>query len=156
MVRNQPELTMSDIARVLDISRERVRQIVAGEGLTVRRGHKGIGERTPRPPGPPMSRVQTGGVAVPISHTVAGTIGELMAAADLTARGFVVFFPLVRTAQCDLVALDREGNVQRIEVRCGHRGQKGRVVYSQKDRSRTDRYAIVITGEPIVYDPPLP
>jgi hypothetical protein len=78
MVTNAPELTMADIARALDVSRERVRQIVESEGLTVRRGHRGVGERVRRAP---QSRVQTGGVSVPITHTVAGTIGELLAAA---------------------------------------------------------------------------
>jgi hypothetical protein len=149
LVKDEPTLNLSDIARRVGVSRERVRQLVESEGLAPPLGVVGYKPRSP------ASRVITGGVPTPINHTVAGTIAELLVAADLSARGLIVFFPLVRTAACDLMTLDRSGHVERIEVRCGHRSGK-RVVFNQKDKSKSDRRAVVITGEPVIYEPPMP
>lgn len=154
LVRDEPSLNLTDIAARIGVSRERVRQIATEEGLGVPRGV--VGYRPRKAAGPPVARVTTGGVPVKITQTVAGTIAELLVAADLSARGFVVFFPLVRSAICDLVALRRDVELPlRIEVRSGHRSGQ-RIVYSTKTNSPAEHHAVVITGEPVVYRPPLP
>lgn len=150
LVQAEPLLNMSQLAARLGVSRERVRQLVRQEGLAVPKGHVGL---TPTPRRPPTPRVITGGVPVRLSATIVGTIGEMLAAADLMARGFMVFFPLTRTGACDLITLARHGATERIEVRCGHRNGD-RLVWGQADRSRSDRRAIVLTGEPVRYEPP--
>lgn len=153
LVEADPTLTQSQLATLLGVTRQRVSQLVRAEGLTVRKGPPGVGERSPA--NAPQSRVLTGGVPTPISHTVAGLIGELLTAADLMARGYTVFFPLSRTAVCDLVAIHRTGSVLTIEVRCATR--KGdRLVWSRKDSSLANHFALVVTGEPVSYEPPLP
>lgn len=148
LIRDEPMLNLAGIARRVGVSRERVRQIAEEEGLVAPKGVVGVHVHRP-----PVARLITGGVSVPLSSTVVGTIGELLAAADLAARGFMVFFPLVRTGACDLITLNRSGKTERIEVRCGHR-KDGKVRYSFADRSKSDRHAIVITGEPVTYSPP--
>lgn len=155
LVAADPSLTLAQLADATGVSRERVRQIVASEGLSPKSGWPGVGERAAGAAGAPASRLMTGGVPVRVSHTIVGTIGELLAGADLMARGFMVFFPLTRTGQCDLIALDRDGRCERIEVRCGHRSGK-RIAWQQPDRSKSDRRAIVLTGEPVRYEPPFP
>lgn len=151
---DEPNLNMTDIAGRLGVSRERVRQIVDQESLNVPRGVTGI--RSRKAPAPPAPRILTGGVAVKITHTAAGLIGELLVAADLTARGYVVFFPLSRTSACDLVSLSPDGLLEKIEVRCGTR-HGGTIRYNRKLIGGVhDRYAIVVTGEPVVYRPELP
>jgi hypothetical protein len=151
LVVSDPELNLSGIAERIGVSRERVRQIATEEGLAVARGVVGY---RPRPRRPPASRVITGGVPVEITHTVAGTIGELLVAADLMARGFVVFAPIARhTASCDLIALV-SGTPERIEVRCAKR-REGKLRYPAP-KARFDRLALVVTGETVTYLPAWP
>jgi len=146
LIQSEPMLNMSDIAARVGVSRERVRQIVRQEALGITTGQHGVVARQPD--------VVTGGVSMRVGSTAIGTIGELLAAADLVSRGFMVFFPLIRTAACDLITLTRQGLMERIEVRCGKRLNGGLKYSKLGDRSACDRYAIVVTGEPVAYSPP--
>lgn len=160
LAHEHPTASMAEIARHLGVSRERVRQIVDEEGLTV--GHDvlcaddkwrpaTVGTRTL-----PRARVITGGLPVALNATAVGTASELLTAADLTARGWAVFFPLVRTACCDLVIVGKDGAVERVEVRSAKRSAAGLLQFSSPDRSKSDRRALVVTGEPVTYRPPFP
>jgi hypothetical protein len=152
LVREQPTWNLSRIADEVGVSRERVRQLVKAEGLAPPRGVVGYRRRDR----PPVARLITGGVAVRITHAVAGTIGELLVAADLLARGYQVYAPITRHGgACDLITL-REGLTECIEVRCGARNARGVVKYNRPDTAKSDRRAIVLTGEPVLYDPPFP
>jgi len=147
-----PEARASDISRALGISRERVRQHLVGLGLTT----KTYGPRRRVAPTP---RVQTGGVMIGVTYTAAGTVSELLVAADLTARGYTVYSPICRhRAHADLIALLIAGEQQPIliEVRSGKRSQSGAVIYAKKNNTRCNHYGVVVTGEPVIYDPPLP
>ncbi len=109
----------------------------------------------------PQARLRTGGIDVPLSSSVVGSISELLAAADLMARGYQVFAPVGQTvARVDLIALDHRGHALRIEVRSGHRRADGTgFTWARNPRHRqplVDHYAIVVTGEPVVYSPALP
>lgn len=142
-----PDANAAEIGRSLGVSRERVRQLLRAMGLP--RG------RRSRPPA--AARVVTGGIVAPVSTTIAGTISELLVAADLLARGYQVFAPVARRGRCDLISLDpATGLTERLEVRCGIRTQTGSVTYRRHDPVNADRAAIVLTGEAVVYDPPLP
>jgi hypothetical protein len=140
------------MARALGISRERVRQLLVAEGITAA---EYLGRPVGRPRGPqPKSVVTTGGVPVPINATVAGTIGEMLVAADLLTRGWLVYLPIVRNAGCDLVVVSRGDNrVERIEVRTARRVD-GVLRYASPDKSQSDRRAIVCSGECVTYEPP--
>lgn len=143
-----PTLTAAQIAEEVGISKSRVYQIAT-------RARLGIA-RAPRPVSPPQSRLQPLVAGGSINHTVAGTISELLAAADLMARGWHVFFPLVRNTKIDLIASSRDGErLIRVEVRSGKRVGE-RAQYLKKDGAACDHYAIVMVGEPVEYDPPLP
>lgn len=148
-----PSASASDIAKELGISRQYVYVVFKEVGLRT-----DVGGYRPRKviSAPPAARVVTGGILVRISHTTAGTIGELLVAADLMARGFNVFHPLVRSkALCDLIAQNRQtGALERIEVRCGSR--RAGYIHANKsaDTSKYDRFAIVMTGEVVKYIPP--
>jgi hypothetical protein len=83
-----------------------------------------------------------------------GSVSELLVAADLTARGWSVFFPLFR-ARCDLIACSWDaGIVRRFEVRSGKR-RNGTAGFQKTSNDVCDHYAIVISGEPIIYEPEL-
>jgi hypothetical protein len=101
---------------------------------------------------PPLARIVTGGTDVSITMIAAGTIGELLVAADLTARGYTVYAPICRhRAHADLIALRRgaEESPITIEVRCGRRSRAGGVVWSRNVESKATHHAIVMTGEPV-------
>lgn len=104
---------------------------------------------------PPIPRVITGGVSVPISHAAAGTVSELLTAADLMARGWTVFMPILRNKGHDIIACKGEHLVT-IEVRSGKLRPNGQPIFQKKADCKSNCYAIVMTGEPVVYDPPLP
>ena len=83
-------------------------------------------------------------------------MAELIVAADLLARGWYPFFPIVRSTKIDLLVSSRDGKrVLRIEVRSGLR-RGDRVVFSKKDNAECDHYGIVVAGEPVTYQPELP
>jgi hypothetical protein len=97
----------------------------------------------------------TGGVAMRgPTCTARGTVAELLVAADLTAKRCTVYFPLIRNASCDMIILNQSGKPERIEVRTGYRKGEGAVRWQKPDISKSDRRAIVITGEPVIYEPP--
>lgn len=69
------------------------------------------------------------------------------------ARGWSVFYPLVRTTRMDLIAVSENGErVRRIEVRCAKRSGST-VKFNTKHNAVCDNFAVVITGEPVIYDP---
>ena len=73
----------------------------------------------------------------------------------LLTRGWSVFFPLVRTTKCDLVAVSSGGlRVKRIEVRSGKRVSGG-LAYNKKTSDICDHYAVIISDEPVLYVPPI-
>jgi hypothetical protein len=98
---------------------------------------------------------------VKVHATNAGTVGELLAAADLTARGYTVYAPICRhVAHADLIAIDQsspDATPLRIEVRVGKRKMPGGYIAFNRDEvMRNDHYAIVVRGEPVLYEPGLP
>jgi hypothetical protein len=148
------ELTASDIARQLGVSPQRVGQILKEENLRVPRYATAYRPAERRPPAP---RIIT---AVPFGHVTnaaTGTVSELIAAADLLARGWNVFFPMTRTSKHDLIITDRDGErVLRIEVKSGYRKASGALQFQKQSKANCDHYAIVVTGEPVNYQPELP
>jgi hypothetical protein len=152
----EPSWTAAIIARELGVSRQRVHQLAEAEGLELPT-YAYIPERPRRrtKAAPPEARVRTGGLTMPLSHVAAGVVGELLCAADLAARGWLPFLPAIRHRGVDLLALSRDSmKVERIEVRCGKRTADGKIVYNRPERSKSDRVAVVMTGEPVVYYPP--
>lgn len=145
-----PRIRAREIAETLGISTERAYQHLYALGLPT--GVPGDRRGQPRP------RALTGGVPVKISCSATGTVSELLIAADLMARGHTPFFPMIRTASCDLVCVDRRtGLAERIEVKTGHRNPAGFLRYnSPQNGANYDRLAVVITGEPVMYSPPFP
>ncbi len=153
-MRRQPITSVRELVALTGVSRQRVHQILRKEGLDVPterelRAARGIVVR-------PVSRMPIEGPTVHITASAAGTISELMVAADLTTRGWTVFFPLVRTAKCDLLVLSADGTqTRRIEVRSGKRFRTS-LAYNAKPTDTRDHYAIVLSGEPVIFNPPLP
>lgn len=153
-----PTWPVKTLAQSLGVSRARVYQILSDMSVKppVSIPNRRYGKRGTW--GPSIPRVVTSGVVSLVGSSIAGTIGELLVAADLMARGLFVFFPLVRTAVYDLIACTADGSTTiRIEVRCGTRNTMGSLSFS-KTPTRAgshDHYAIVVAGEPVVYQPPL-
>jgi hypothetical protein len=80
-----------------------------------------------------------------LSSSKRGAFSELIAAADLLARGFEVFRSVSDHASCDLIAL-ANGRSVRVEVRTGRMLPSGYVSYPMKpqDVDRSDIFAVVV------------
>jgi len=153
MMENNPHATLREISEKAGVTRQRVSQII--KTLKLRPPKSGGSEFRLKPPKKwPLPRVQINGPTSKPTNTVMGTISELLVAADLMARGSGVFFPLVRTLKCDLIAMSKDGKtLRRVEVRSGRRMPSGSIWYSKRDTDEADIYAVVIVGEPVVYIP---
>lgn len=143
---SNPDQSITELSVATSVSRQRVHQIVKAEGWELK-------DRRTRKSREDKPHVLVGVPSGLLSHSGAGTMAELLAAADLIARGWFVFFPLVRTTKCDLIALSKDGTkTRRIEVRAGRRmGRK--VTFQKKDESLSDHHAVVVAGESIVFEP---
>jgi len=139
----------SVIAERLGVSRQRVYQVAAKAGIALPRYHaRTWGQRPPKP------RLITGGVFTTISTATAGSISELLVAADLLARGYAVFMPVIHSRGHDVVA-EKNGMMITVEVRSAHRNASGKLIYNRRPEMRSTHYALVVTGEPVAYDPPI-
>jgi hypothetical protein len=146
-----------DIARDLGITRQRVHQIAKQMGLVLPPPPKVVRKEALSTPRSYKSRaplVITGGVQTHLNSKVAGKISELLVATDLMARGWQIYFPLNPNSTHDLVATFK-GNILSFEVRSAYRIKTGRLTYQKKSNSAANHYALVVTGEPIQYLPPL-
>ncbi len=152
-----PRLTNSELAELVGVSRQRVSQLCRANGVTLRRAYP-VRRTAHKPPKPPTPRVVTGGIQTDINHTVCGTISELLVSADLMARGYKPYTPIVRQRSHDIIAVNLSGEMISIEVRSGRRRADGAGItwQSKCERVGSDYYAIVITGEPVIYKPDLP
>lgn len=152
-----PNALATEMARELGVSHQRVCQILRALGLPTRTSRVSplSGRKLGRRKSPP--RIPVEGIGT-VDHLTAGLIGELLVAADLAARGYVVFAPLQRhLGSADLVAVPKAGaRAITFEVRCGRRRADGSVAYRKDRHDRCDHYAAVASGAPVVYEPPLP
>lgn len=149
-----PSITVSEAAAALELSRQRVSVECKKAGVALRRAYG------PQPKGvvaPPAPRVITGGIPTRVSHTVCGTISELLVAADLMARGYKAYMPLVRQRSHDIIAVSPYGEILTFEVRSGkHRADGEGYTFMSKGKDMSSaHYAIVITGAPVIYSPEL-
>lgn len=145
-------LSCAEAAREIGISRQRVHQLAKSIGVTFpdkRRLPRQFAAPAPK------SRVITGGVETLINHTVAGTICELLTAADLMARGYQVFLPVIASKGHDIIA-SKDGRLITVEVRAASRRADCGLSFGKKPDCMSDHYALVVTGEPVIYEPPLP
>lgn len=148
-----PHATTGDVASALGVSRQRVHQAAQKYGIRLR-GTRRASDPTRRKPGPPKPTAITGGVQPQLTHTVCGTISELLAAADLMTRGYRVYMPIARQRCHDLIAVSPEGKLVTIEVRSGRRCPVGNGhTYPSNRTVKSDVTAVVLVGEPVIYEP---
>jgi hypothetical protein len=149
-----PDITNSQAAEALGLSRQRVSLECTKAGVVLSRAYKG----PRRNHADPKARVITGGIPTRISHTVCGTISELLVAADLMARGYKPYMPLVRQRSHDIIAVTPSGKVLTFEVRSGKHKADGTghtILKRNESLVVSDYFAVVMTGEPVVYEPEL-
>jgi PD-(D/E)XK endonuclease len=148
--------TAIEISKEAGISRQRVYQIARTNGIKLAVSGDRAGQGRCIYPKPLAPRINTGGVMLAKDSNAVGTVAELLVAADLVARGWYVYIPIVLHRGHDLIAY--HGNrLITIEVRSGWRRPKGTLQYSsQKPTALSEYFAIVITGEPVIYEPALP
>jgi hypothetical protein len=132
------------IAEALKISRARVYQIASAEKI---RFDKRYRQQVPSVP-----RVITGGVPCDVNNGVVGTISELLVAADLLARGWEVYLSITRSRGHDAIAIKNE-RIVTIEVRSACRNRYGSLSFNRTSRDRSQVYALVVSGEPVIYKP---
>ncbi len=145
-------MVASEIAKQEGISRQRVYQVARSRGIVLPSYHD-----VARAPQPKLAipRVITGGVVKRVTCTVGGTIAELLATADLMARGYQVYRPMVGNRGFDAIAC-KDGQMLTIEVRSAIRLPEGTLKYRKDEPPKASHYALVITGEPVTYVPDLP
>jgi Winged helix-turn-helix DNA-binding len=152
LVKADPNITKAQIAERLGVTRQRIKQLADAEGLSIADGIAG------RKPGPQKRATAeaapvTGGIAS-IPPGTSPAVAILLAAADLTARGFSVYLPFATTAAADLVTIDTHGRVERVSVARARRAG-GEVRYDDPDRGGVDRRALILSEEPVQYSPAL-
>lgn len=150
-VKANPNITAKDLATSNSCSKQYVHNVLAAVGLkcapTVRAW-------TPTDPVRLEPRLTVPGNTNLVTSSEAGSIGELMAATDLMARGWKVFFPLFR-AHSDLIAQSPDGTVvKRIEVRSA-KYKGGKLDYNRKTADQCEHYALIVKDQPVIYRPPL-
>ena len=139
-------ISASDSAREMGISRQRVYQLAREMGIEFRKERR-TGGCEPR--------LVTGGIAVSrVNPSVAGKISELLVAADLMARGWQVFFPVYSNKGHDIVAIKND-KIITVEVRSGSKSKTGVISCFKRPEDHSDYYGIVVTGEPVHYEPAL-
>lgn len=147
------DLSAGAIARKLGVTRQAVYLASERFGIPLPRYHL---EHTRRGSATvPVARVTTGGVQAPINHSVAGSICELLVAADLMARGWAAFMPVIASKGHDLIGV-KDDLVITIEVRSAYRNAAGKLIFAKKPDCRSAHYALCVTGEPVAYEPALP
>ncbi len=149
------------IARHVGVSRQRIYHLAGEHGVSLPHPTAGLTltglKRIRRARGATSAkaRILTGGVDVPLSHNVAGMISELLVAADLMARDFRVYLPIKANRGHDLVAESWDGCLLTFEVRSAHRTLDGGISWTRNTEDRANFYALVVTGEPVMYKPDL-
>lgn len=156
LAESQPGISASQVAAELGISRQRVYSACRLAGIKLKSAYPVSDRRNPAHT--PKPRVITGGVETPISHTVCGSISEILTAADLMARGYKPYMPIVRQRSHDIIAVTPSGAVITVEVRSGKPKASGHgYTFGPKCADMISMYyAIVITGRPVEYRPDLP
>lgn len=148
-------LTARQIAVKIGRSRQRVYQLAREHRISLPQATFGAVQETEPARAPPQARARTGGIDVPLSHSVVGSISELLAAVDLMARGFEVYIPIRRSRGHDIIA-DINGKLASFEVRSAYRNLSKGLSFNRKSNDKSDYYALVVAGEPVIYKPDLP
>jgi hypothetical protein len=144
-------LSAREIAASLKISRQRVYQVCSRYGI-----QPGLPKIPPRrgviicKP-----RLITGGIQQFTNARMTGTVSELLVAADLIARGWHVYLPVIKQRGFDVIVT--QGRlVLTIEVRSASKNTKGTLTWTKRPTDCSDYYALVVTGDPVKYQPDLP
>jgi hypothetical protein len=126
---------------------ETIRRDELQSGALIKIGSKGM--VCPRA----STRLKDNGRMVPAAR---GAISELMVAVDLTTKGYTVFRPIHGFAVCDLLAMDSDWTVLRIEVKTAPREPELRNVRVELKRQIGcfDLIAFVFTDGQIEYRKP--
>ena len=138
--------TVIMMAEKIGVSRARIYQIIKEEAILLVRSELTIRR------GLPVPGVVTGGIVGPVNSATAGTISEVLAAADLLARGWHVYTSLVRHKGHDLIAVKGD-RIVTVEVRSAHLNQSQKAVFLKQPPDNSDFYALVVTGSPVIYQP---
>lgn len=131
-----PDVTQAMAADALGVTRQRISQACKRYGIRLANG-----KLTPRTS---LSVCKPSRWPVPLNASTKGAVGELIVSADLMSRGFFVYRCLSSTGPFDLVAV-RDGEMFRIEVRCGHIDSEKRLQYAQPQDGRYDVLAIALS-----------
>lgn len=146
LVRDNPGITTLEAVHALGISRQRLYQLVASEGLKLRDARVRV---APGNKAPPLLHISD-----KVGPKAAGGISELIVAVDLLRRGLDVYRSMTSGGQCDLVAIDRATEkVTRVEVKSAKRDGNGRVMCGVGLTNKFDVLAKVLPNGEIIYDP---
>lgn len=90
---------------------------------------------------------------------IVGTIAELVVSSDLLGKGYSVFRALSPSCNCDLIILDAEKNLKRVEVTTGYYSLWKNKIFHHKKKCKSlnkfDILAIYMKDGKIIYEPKL-
>lgn len=142
-------MVASAIAEQAGVARQLIYKLAAKHGIKLPPAHAKAQWRARA-----VQRIVTGGIPE-TTRIAVGAASEMLAAADLLARGWQVYIPIRRDRHHDLIACKGRLTIS-IEVKSGYRADSGTVRYMKSGRNHSDHHAVVLLGEPVVYFPELP
>jgi hypothetical protein len=145
-------MSISAIAGRLKYTRQHISALCKRFDIPHVRGERKYEWRKPREPKPTV--LATAGLTVPPSKHLRGAVAEILVAADLLARGYLVYRAVCGVRGHDVIATNGSA-ILTFEVRTARRRMDGKVVYSRTNNCGSSHHAIVLPGEPILYEPPL-
>jgi len=81
-----------------------------------------------------------------------GVVAELIVSADLQSKGYEVFRPVSPISPCDLLVMDSNWNVQRVQVKKATTSPTGAIRCDiRKDLGRFDLLAVMVDSKRIEY-----
>lgn len=150
LLSENPSRTISEIAALVGVTRQRVSQICAANGIKAKDGRRGAKPR--KAPIPGGWKNHFGGPHALSSHFIGGA-SELCACADLLRKGVPVYRAVTFVSSADLI-IDCRGRLMRVEVRSAKRNSSGSLRYPvPSDKTRYDVLALVEGTGAVTYKP---
>ena len=149
LANEEPNLTQSEVAERLGISRQRVSQVCKKLGLKFSRGSRGPSRKRGIVP-IPKDKNRFGFSRNRRNASLIGAAAEMIVCSYLLQRGHPVYKALSPSSPCDLVA-DLDGKLFRVEVKSASRNLNGGISYPRPDAAKYDLLGLVFQDASVVF-----
>lgn len=148
LLKRRPNISLSEAATELGLSKQRIHQIAKAEGVSLRDARVRVWPESPH------LVVRSAHKEGNVSLRAMGGISELLVCIDLLERGFDVYRSVTVGGLCDIVAVNRENlKTLRVEVKSARRAINGKPVNGSTIGNKFDVLARVFPGRVVEYEP---